>query len=57
MTIISLIYNLPDIDYVIARLLHNATDMGEMIRPLYGDAAPKRYASLIQDHLLIAADL
>lgn len=57
MTIISLIYKLPDIDFVIARLLQNATDMGEMIRPLYGDTAAKRYASLIQDHLLIAADL
>lgn len=57
MTIISLIFNLPDIDFVVARLLKNATDMGEMIRPLYGEAAANKYSSLIQDHLLIAADL
>ncbi|MFE8698308.1 hypothetical protein ACFYKT_18455 [Cytobacillus sp. FJAT-53684] len=57
MTIISLIYKLPDINFVVARLLKNATDMGEMIRPLYGDAAAKKYSSLIQEHLLIAADL
>lgn len=57
MTIISLIFNLPDIDFVVARLLKNATDMGEMIRPLYGEMAAQRYSSLIQDHLLFAADL
>lgn len=57
MTIISLIFNLPDIDFVVARLLKNATDMGDMIRPLYGDAAAERYSSLIQEHLLFAADL
>lgn len=57
MTIISLIFNLPDIEFVVARLLKNATDMGDMIRPLYGDAAAERYSALIQEHLLFAADL
>lgn len=57
MTIISLTFKLPDVDFVIARLLHNATDMGNMIRLLYGDAAADKYASLIKDHLLFAADL
>ncbi|MFJ8235646.1 acetylglutamate kinase [Ureibacillus sp. NPDC094379] len=49
--------NLPDIDFVLARLLKNATDMGEMIRPIYGDAAAERYSTLIKEHLLNAADL
>jgi hypothetical protein len=57
MAIISLTFNLPDVDFVIKRLLKNATDMGNMIRRLYGDVAAQTYASLIQDHLLIAADL
>lgn len=57
MAIISLTFNLPDVDFVIARLLKNATDMGEMIRPLYGDAAADRYAELIKEHLTFAADL
>ncbi|OZU87613.1 hypothetical protein CIL03_16120 [Virgibacillus indicus] len=57
MTIISLTYNLPDLEFVIARLLQNATDMGDMIRPIYGEAAADTYAALIQEHLLIAADL
>lgn len=42
MAIISLVFNLPDVNFVVARLLKNATDMGEMIRPLYGDAAANR---------------
>ncbi|WP_425453626.1 LysM peptidoglycan-binding domain-containing protein [Oceanobacillus chungangensis] len=57
MAIISLVFKLPDVDFVIARLLKNATDMGNMIRRLYGDVAAETYASLIKGHLLIAADL
>ncbi|MBO1514899.1 LysM peptidoglycan-binding domain-containing protein [Metabacillus bambusae] len=57
MTIISLTFKLPDIDFVIARLLQNATDMGEMIRPLYGVVAANKYAALIKEHLIFAADL
>ncbi|WP_404453118.1 LysM peptidoglycan-binding domain-containing protein [Virgibacillus necropolis] len=57
MTIISLTFSLPDVEFVIARLLQNATDMGNMIRPLYGDAAADTYAALIKEHLLFAADL
>jgi LysM repeat protein len=57
MTIISLVFKLPDLDFVIARLLQNATDMGEMIKPLYGEAAATRYSTLIKEHLLFAADL
>lgn len=57
MAIISLTYNLPDVDFVLTRLLKNATDMGNMIRKLYGDLAATTYANLIQEHLLLAADL
>lgn len=57
MAIISLTFDLPDIDFVLARLLKNATDMGNMIRTLYGDQAATTYAQLIQEHLLFAADL
>lgn len=57
MAIISLTFNLPDIEFVLKRLLKNATDMGNMIRRLYGDTVAKTYSTLIQEHLLIAADL
>lgn len=57
MAIISLVNDLPDIEFVLARLLKNATDMGDMVRTLYGEQAATTYAALIQEHLLIAADL
>lgn len=57
MAIISLTFNLPDIDFVLTRLLKNATDMGNMIRRLYGDIAAETYGNLIKEHLLLAADL
>lgn len=57
MAIISLTFHLPDVDFVITRLLQNATDMGNMVRRLYGDHAAKTYANLIKEHLLFAADL
>jgi hypothetical protein len=57
MAIISLVFDLPDIEFVLKRLLRNATDMGNMIRRLYGDQVATTYSELIQEHLLVAADL
>lgn len=57
MAIISIVFKLPDLNFVIARLLKNATDMGEMFRPLYGETASNTYATLIKEHLLTASDL
>ncbi|HET7579904.1 MAG TPA: LysM domain-containing protein [Bacillales bacterium] len=57
MAIISLTFKLPDVDFVIARLLQNATDMGNSIKPCYGEEIGNKYGALIKDHLLIAADL
>lgn len=36
MTIISIAFTLPDVDFVTARLLRNPTDMGNLLRPSYG---------------------
>ncbi|WP_411217745.1 hypothetical protein [Terribacillus saccharophilus] len=57
MAIISLVFHLPDVNFVLARLLKNAEDMGNMFRPIYGDQAANTYAALIKEHLLVAADL
>lgn len=57
MTIISLTFNLPDVNFVVARLLRNATDMGNSLKPYYGVKIGEMYASLIREHLLLAADL
>jgi hypothetical protein len=57
MTIISLAFNLPDVDFVTARLLRNATDMGDLLRPFYGNRIAAKFSSLIREHLVIAAEL
>lgn len=57
MTIVSAAFNLPDINYVSARLLSNAIDMGNALLPVYGATAAQTFAQLIRDHLLIAIKL
>ncbi|GGA23702.1 hypothetical protein GCM10011384_11650 [Psychrobacillus lasiicapitis] len=57
MTITSIVFNLPDLSSVQARLLQNATDLGNCIRPFYGDRLADRYAELIKEHLVLAAEL
>ncbi|WP_339173764.1 hypothetical protein MKY51_15660 [Solibacillus sp. FSL R5-0691] len=57
MTIISIVFQLPDLPFVQKRLLQNATDLGNCLRPFYGDQIADYYAKLIQDHLVIAAEL
>lgn len=57
MTITSIVFNLPDLPSVQERLLQNATDMGNSIRPFYGDQIADRYAELLTEHLVIAAEL
>lgn len=57
MTIISIVFGLPDLPYVQERLLRNATDLGNCLRPFYGDQIADRYAALIKEHLVLAAEL
>lgn len=56
-TITSIIFNLPDLSFVQKRLLQNATDLGNCLRPYYGDQIADHYAKLIQEHLVLAAQL
>ncbi|MEK4424630.1 hypothetical protein MHI10_05795 [Solibacillus sp. FSL K6-1523] len=57
MTIISIVFQLPDFPFVEQRLLQNATDLGNCLRPFYGDQIADHYAKLIQEHLVLAAEL
>ncbi|MFJ7950192.1 hypothetical protein ACIQZG_01560 [Lysinibacillus sp. NPDC096418] len=57
MTIISIVFGLPDLPFVQERLLRNATDLGNCLRPFYGDQIADRYAELIKEHLVLAAEL
>jgi hypothetical protein len=57
LTIISLAFNLPDVDFVTARLLRNATDMGNLLKPYYGNKIAAKFSNLIREHLVIAVEL
>ena len=57
MVIVSLAYDLPDQDAVIAQLLQNPVAMGNMLRPLYGDYIADQYTGLVKEHLELAAEL
>ena len=47
----------PDLDAVLVRLLRNAPDMGDSLKPFYGEQVGEQYSALIKDHLTIAAEL
>lgn len=49
--------NLPDLGPTVDRLLANQTDIGNAIKPFYGDAAGDRLTALLRDHILTAADI
>lgn len=57
LTIISIVFGLPDVDLVTNRLLRNPKDFEALLRPLYGDRTASRFADLFTSHLVIAAEL
>ncbi|MGD9890795.1 MAG: hypothetical protein AB7R89_05185 [Dehalococcoidia bacterium] len=57
MYLVSAIAELPDTQATAERLLRNQTDIGDAIRPYYGDAAGDQLTALLRDHILIAVDL
>lgn len=55
--IVSAVADLPDAQPAAERLLRNQKDIGDAIRPFYGDDAGDRLTALLRQHILTAADL
>jgi hypothetical protein len=57
MVIVSVAADLPDREAAVGRLLANQQDLGDSIKPFYGDAAGDRLTELLREHILIAAEV
>ena len=57
LAVISLTTGSPDTKATVARLLRNQADIGNAIKPFYGDAAGTGLTRLLREHILVAADL
>ena len=57
LVIIGVFEDLPDLGPTTERLLQNQVDIGNAIKPFYGDAAGEQLTALLKDHILIAAEI
>jgi hypothetical protein len=48
---------LPDLNAALGRLLQNQADIGDAIKPYYGDAAGDQLTALLRQHILIAGEI
>ncbi|EPY11474.1 hypothetical protein [Paenibacillus alvei] len=55
--IVSALANLPDQKDVLERLLQNQQDIGNIIKPYYGEAAGNKLAEILREHILIAGKI
>lgn len=57
MAIMSMVFELPDEEFSVRRLLRNPLDFAHAFRPFYGDRIATRFGELLTEHLVIAAEL
>lgn len=57
LVIVGVAADLPDLGPTTDRLLQNQADIGNAVKPFYGDAAGDQLTSLLRDHILIAAEI
>src|SRR5256885_9583317 len=55
--IFCLVDDLPGADQAVKRLLNNQDDIGNAIKPYYGEEAGKKLTGLLHDHITISADV
>lgn len=55
--ILNIMDDLPGTDQAVNRLLSNQDDIGNAVKPFYGDAGGKELTRLLREHITIAADL
>ena len=55
--IVSSLAGLDDAGKVAERLLRNQDDIGNAVKPYYGEEAGNKLSALLRDHILIAADV
>ncbi|MGH8735705.1 MAG: hypothetical protein ACREVB_18625, partial [Burkholderiales bacterium] len=57
LAVISLISGSPDTNATVARLLRNQADLGNAVKPFYGDAAGAQLTTLLRERIVIAGTL
>jgi hypothetical protein len=57
LAIISLTTDAPDTEATVGRLLENQTDIGDAVKPFYGQAAGNELTRQLRLHILIAAEV
>ena len=57
LAIVSFVEDLTDLDATVGRLLQNQTDLGDAIKPYYGDQAGEQLTKLLEGHINGAVDL
>jgi hypothetical protein len=55
--VVSAVADLPDKGAMTERLLQNQVDIGNAVKPYYGDAAGEKLTALLKEHITIAAEL
>ena len=55
--ILNIMDDLPGTDQAVNRLLQNQDDIGNAVKPFYGEAGGKELTRLLREHITVAADL
>jgi hypothetical protein len=55
--IVSAAADLPDKDLTAQRLLQNQSDIGNAIKPVYGEAAGEKLTGLLKEHIMISTEI